>query len=142
MCPFFIFKDSIYLFMRDTERERQRHRQRERGGEAGSMQGAWCDPRSPGSHPGLKVALNRWATQASPGCSFSYFWVLKVFKSTLWITVHYQILSFANNPSLSMVCLLLNENPIHSILLQNRNFCFNEVQFTDLFLSWIMCLVL
>ena len=51
--PFFFFKDFIYLFMRDTERERPREKQ------------ALCrepdvelDPGTPESHPGLKVALN------------------------------------------------------------------------------------
>ena len=43
--------------MRDTETDRQRETQAE--GEAGSMQGARCGtPRSPGSYPGLKAALN------------------------------------------------------------------------------------
>ena len=37
-----IFKDFIYLFMRDTQREKEREREREiqAEGEAGSMQGA------------------------------------------------------------------------------------------------------
>ena len=61
---FFNFKDFTYLFMRDREREGQRYRQREK-------QAPWrepdlgLDPGSPGSHPGLKVALNRWATKAA-----------------------------------------------------------------------------
>ena len=42
----FIFKDFIYLFMRDTQRERQRHRQREkqapcREPDAGLDPGPW-----------------------------------------------------------------------------------------------------
>ena len=42
--------------MRDTEREAETQAE----GEAGSMQrAAGLDPGSPGSHPGLKVALNR-----------------------------------------------------------------------------------
>ena len=49
--------------MRDTEREREAETQAE--GEAGSMEGAPCGtPGSPGSCPGLKVALNHWATRA------------------------------------------------------------------------------
>ena len=55
----FFPRDFIHLLMRDTytERERQRHRQREK-------QAPCRDPdmglnsRSPGSGPGLKVALN------------------------------------------------------------------------------------
>ena len=44
--------------MIDIEREREAETQEER--EAGSMQGAdmGLDPRSPGSGPGLKAALN------------------------------------------------------------------------------------
>ena len=45
----YLFKDFIYLFMRDTER--QRHRQKEKPDVA-------LNPGSPGSHPGLKAALN------------------------------------------------------------------------------------
>ena len=62
---FLIFK-RIYLFMRDTQRrERERERERERDRDtgrgrsrlhAGSLVG--LDPRSPGSHPRLKEALN------------------------------------------------------------------------------------
>ena len=48
-------------------REREREAETQIEGEAGSMEGAWCglDPESPGSCPGLKVALNLWATQAA-----------------------------------------------------------------------------
>ena len=57
-----VLKIFIYLFMRDTERDREAE------GEAGSMQGAphGPDPGSPGSHPRLQVALNSSATQG--GC--------------------------------------------------------------------------
>ena len=48
--------------MRDTEtereREKQRHRQREKQAPYREPD-AGLDPRSPGSHPGLKAALNR-----------------------------------------------------------------------------------
>ena len=58
-------KDFIYLFMKDTWRERERERERERKAEtqveggADSMQGVQCglDPGSPGSHLGLKMVL-------------------------------------------------------------------------------------
>ena len=52
------FKDFIYLFMKDTERERQRHRQREKQAPCKEPD-VGLDPRSPGSHPGLEAALNR-----------------------------------------------------------------------------------
>ena len=50
-----IFKDFIYLFMRDTERERERERQRHRQREkqAPCREPAMgLDPRTPGSCPG------------------------------------------------------------------------------------------
>ena len=53
---FFFFK--IYLFMRDTHTERQRHRQREKQAPCREPD-MGLDPRSPGSRPGLKAALNR-----------------------------------------------------------------------------------
>ena len=55
---FFFFKDFIYLFMRDTERQRQRYRQREKQAPCREPD-VGLDPGSPGSHPGLKAALNR-----------------------------------------------------------------------------------
>ena len=56
---FFFFKDFIYLFMRDRERgrERQRHRQREKQAPCRKPD-MGLDPRSPGSGPGPKAALN------------------------------------------------------------------------------------
>ena len=56
----FFFKDFIYLFMRDThrKRERQRHRQRQKQTPCREPD-VGLDPESPGSGPGLKVALNR-----------------------------------------------------------------------------------
>ncbi|XP_048961094.1 OX-2 membrane glycoprotein isoform X5 [Canis lupus dingo] len=52
-------RDFIYLFMRNTERgrERQRHRQREKQAPCREPH-VGLDPGSPGSHPGLKAALN------------------------------------------------------------------------------------
>ena len=61
---FYLFlNDFIYLFMRDTERGKEAEAQAQVEGEAGSTQGArrgtlGLDPRSPGSLPGLKAALN------------------------------------------------------------------------------------
>ena len=69
---FFSFKDFIYLFMRDTER--QRHRQREK--QAPSREpDVGLDARSPGPPPGPKAALNRWATQAYCN-SFIVLWFM------------------------------------------------------------------
>ena len=59
--------------MRDTqrerERERQRHRQREKQAPCREPQ-VELHPRSLASGPGLKVALNHWATQAAPYFGF------------------------------------------------------------------------
>ena len=64
---FFFFFLRFYLFIheRHRESERQRHRQREKQ--------ALCrepdvghDPRTPGSHRGMKAVLNHWATRSAP----------------------------------------------------------------------------
>ena len=47
------------------EREGQRHRQREKQAPCREPN-VGLDSGSPGSGPGLKVALNRWSTQGSP----------------------------------------------------------------------------
>ena len=53
------FKDFIYLFRRDTERERERqgHRQKEKQAPCRETD-VGLDPGSPGSRPGLKAVLN------------------------------------------------------------------------------------
>ena len=55
----------FYLFIheRDTEKERQRHRKEKQA--PCREPNAGLDPRSPGSRPGLKSALNCWTTQAA-----------------------------------------------------------------------------
>ena len=53
----FFFKDFIYLFMIEREKERQRHRQREKQSPCREPD-VGLNPRSSGSCPGLKVALN------------------------------------------------------------------------------------
>ena len=49
---FIFFKDFIYLFMRETQREQREKQAPCREPDVG------LDPGSPGSHPGLRVALN------------------------------------------------------------------------------------
>ena len=61
----FLKKDFIYLFMRDTHRERQRHKQREKQAPCREPD-VGLDPGSPESHPGPKAALNHGATGAAP----------------------------------------------------------------------------
>ena len=51
---FFILNIFIYLFMKDTKRERQRHRQREKQAPCRELD-VGLDPGSPGSQPGLKA---------------------------------------------------------------------------------------
>ena len=53
---FYFLKDFVYLFMRDTER--QRHRQREKQAPCREPD-VGLDPGTPGSRPGSKAALNR-----------------------------------------------------------------------------------
>ena len=55
----------FYLFIHEQHRERQRHRQREKQAPCREPD-VGLDPMSPGSCPGLKAALNLWATQAAP----------------------------------------------------------------------------
>ena len=49
---------------RDTQGGGQRHRQREKQAPCRKPE-MGLDPRSPGSRPGLKAVLNRWATRAA-----------------------------------------------------------------------------
>ena len=71
------FKDFIYLFMRDTEREAETQAE----GEAGSMQGTWCG--TPSRDSGIMLwAEGRRSTAEPPRCPSSiilkrikYFWV-------------------------------------------------------------------
>ena len=64
----FVFLKMLYLFMRETERGRDTGRGRskapcrKRGKTSRLSSYVGPDPRSPGLHPGLKAALNRWAT--------------------------------------------------------------------------------
>ena len=78
------------MIVTERERERERKREREREaetqaeGEAGSMHrepNVGFDPGSPGLHPGLKVALNHWATG---GCPMEVFWSRDVGTSTYY----------------------------------------------------------
>ena len=65
-CLFSIFfKDFIYSWETQRERGRQRHRQREKQAPCREPD-MGLDPGSPGAGPGLKVALNCWATRAAP----------------------------------------------------------------------------
>ena len=54
----------------ERERERQRHRQREKQAPCREPDMA-LDPGSPGSRPGLQVAVNHYATGAARNCSIS-----------------------------------------------------------------------
>ena len=70
---FVLFLDFIYLFMRDTHK-RERGRDTDRGRSrlhAGSPMGDLIlGPGSPRSCPGLKAALNHWATRAAQNNKF------------------------------------------------------------------------
>ena len=53
----------FYLFIHDRERGRQRHRQREKPAPCREPN-VGLNPRSPGSYPWVKAALNHWAARA------------------------------------------------------------------------------
>ena len=55
---FFFLRFYLFIYSRETHRDRQRHRQREKQALCREPD-AELDPRSPGSRPGLKAALNR-----------------------------------------------------------------------------------
>ena len=62
-------KDFIYLFMRDTGREKQRHRQREK--QAPSREpDAGLDPRTPRPRPAPKVDAQPLSHPGAPKGSF------------------------------------------------------------------------
>ena len=58
------FFNILFIYERQREREAQRHRQREKQTPCREPD-AGLDPQSPGSGPGLKAALNHWATLAA-----------------------------------------------------------------------------
>ena len=64
MFLFLFLRLFLFIHERHTERERQRHRQREKQ-EPCREPDVGLDPWSPRSHPGLKEAINRWATRAA-----------------------------------------------------------------------------
>ena len=57
--------------MKDTQREKQRRRQREKQA-PGREPDVGLNPGSPGSHPGLKVALKPLSHRGSPNFPFSF----------------------------------------------------------------------
>ena len=65
----FIFKDFIYLFMRDRERERQRHRQRKKQAPCREPD-MGLNPGTPGSRPGLKADAVPLSHPGIPGSAF------------------------------------------------------------------------
>ena len=65
----YIFKDFIYLFMRDTQRERQRHRQREKQA-ACREPDVGLDPGTLGSRSELKADGQ---PLSHPGVPYSFF---------------------------------------------------------------------
>ena len=71
----YILRFYLFIHERHRERERQRHRQREKQAPCREPD-VGLDPGSPGSCPGLKAALNRWATRAAP--------FIQNFKSGSW----------------------------------------------------------
>ena len=89
---FFFLRDFIYLWEteRERERERQRHRQREKQAPC-KKPDVGLDPGSPGSHPGMKVALNRWATRAA----WSFCSQYSLFSENIYIPINMTQVSIA-----------------------------------------------
>ena len=85
--------------MRDRERERQRHRQREKQ-VPHREPNVGLDPGTPGSRPGLKAALNRWATGAALFSNLFIAYFLFLFWGWLgppeqwWVTVSLAVVWF------------------------------------------------
>ena len=69
---------------KERERERQRHRQREKQAPCRELN-VGLNPGSPGSHPGLKAALNSWATLAARGYISRYFISLFFLKDFIYL---------------------------------------------------------
>ena len=75
----FFKKDFIYLFMRDTHRERQRHRQREKQAPH-RVPYVGLDPRTPGSRPGLKAGAKTSEPPRSPSSMTIYICIILFFR--------------------------------------------------------------
>ena len=107
----FVFKDFIYLFMRDPER-RQRHKQREKQAPSGKP-AVGLDPRTPGSCPEPKVMSSRSiyvvtndSFSSFCGCSIIYlsfhsFFILSYF-GLLMDTGYFYALALVNNVAMNM----------------------------------------
>ena len=65
-----LFLKTLFIYSWQTHTERQKHRQREKQAPCRESD-LGLNPRSSGSHPGLKAALNCWATQAALWLTFS-----------------------------------------------------------------------
>ena len=85
---FFLFKDFIYLLMRDTQREREAKTQAE--GEAGSMQGARHGTRSWVSR------ITPWAEGGAKPLSHSGCPKMQILIQKVWVDV--KILHFQEAP--------------------------------------------
>ena len=72
---FFFLRFYLFIHERHREKERQRHRQREKQTPRREPD-VGLDPGSPVSHPGLKAALNRWATWATQWFYFFKIWAI------------------------------------------------------------------
>ena len=63
-CFFFKIFKILFIYSWQRERDTQRHRQKEKQALCRELD-VGLDPRSLGSHPGLKAVLNHWATRAA-----------------------------------------------------------------------------
>ena len=68
-CWAIFFKDCIYLFLRDPERDKERPRQREKQAPCGGPD-VGLYPGTPGSHPGLRAATQGLSPPGAPLLGF------------------------------------------------------------------------
>ena len=66
----FFFKDFIYLFMRDTQKEREAETQAEEKQAPCREPNVGLNPRTPGSHPGLKAGAKLLSHPGIPKLNF------------------------------------------------------------------------
>ena len=85
---FYFLRFYLFVHERHRERERQIHKQREKQAPCRESN-MGLDPRSLGSGPGLKAALNRWATQAAL--------LLKFYKILYWEFFNYYWFTHLNS---------------------------------------------
>ena len=94
--------------MRDRGREREAETQAE--GEAGSMQGAWRGTRSrvANTQPGLKAALNRWATWTAHFLFLINFLFYITMQDDTWLMKSIEYFKYLSNNNINAIIHEIN----------------------------------